>query len=261
MPTAFAALESFWAASSSGSGISRPGDRNPAEVGEVLLFAAESRTNYNEPDAGKELMARAADLAPRPAWLRSAARQALIRADLVEARQYWEELLQSEPLAADAHRNLSRAIADLDGRAAAIDWVRGGARFPYHYPLHQLLIDWLRGEAAEPGERSPAEPAIRHLIDLCPDDAWAHRELALHLANHGRAAEAFADLKLPAGWNRTARPTTSRSATRSTATTGPARPARPTRRPSAGRSITKSPSSSCSTWPAGTTRSKTSSTS
>ena len=195
MTRAFAALESFTAASASGT--SRVGDRNPAEIGEVLLFAAESKTNYNEPEAGKELMDRAADLAPRASWLRSAARQALVRADLVEARRHWEELLQRDVLAADAHRNLSRAIADLDGRPAAIDWVRGlCARFPYHYPLHQLLIDWLRGQPTGDGERSPAEPAIRHLIDLCPDDAWARRELALHLANHGRAAEAFDDLEI-----------------------------------------------------------------
>ena len=64
-------------------------------------------------------------------------------------------------------------------------------RFPFHYPLQQLLIDWLRGEPASDGEPSPAEPVIRRLIDLCPDDAWARRELALHLANHGRAAEAL----------------------------------------------------------------------
>ena len=44
------------------------------------------------------------------------------------------------------------------------------------------------------GEPGPAEPVIRRLIDLCPDDAWARRELALHLANHGRSAEALAEL-------------------------------------------------------------------
>src|SRR5262249_2054980 len=49
--------------------------------------------------------------------------------------------------------------------------------------------------AVADGEPSPAEPVIRHLIDLCPEDGWAHRELALHQANHGRAADALAELE------------------------------------------------------------------
>ena len=189
---AFGALEACWSASQSGDG-----KRSPPEVGEVMLFAAEMRTNYNDPAAGQKLLDEARPLATRQTWLRSAARQALVRADLAEARRCWEELLADDPLAPDGHRNVSRAIADLQGRSAAVAWVRGQCdRFPHHYPLHQLLIDWLRGELVPEGEPSPAEPVIRHLIDLCPDDAWARRELALHLANHGRTAEAFPELEV-----------------------------------------------------------------
>lgn len=193
MDPAFAALEACWA----GPDPARPGGRNPQEVGEAMLFAGEMKANYNDPDAGRALLDRARPLAARGSWLRSAARQALVRADLVEARRCWEELLADDPLAADVHRNLSRAIADLEGRTAAVAWVRGLCeRFDHHYPLHQLLIDWLRGEAVPDGEPSPAEPVIRYLLDLCPDDAWARRELALHLANHGRVADAFPELEL-----------------------------------------------------------------
>jgi tetratricopeptide (TPR) repeat protein len=189
MEAAFAALEGTW------RGPPRPG-LSPSEVGEVLLFAAEMRANYNEPAAGRELMERARPLAPAASWQRSAARQALVQADLAAARRSWEEQLREDPLAADVHRNLSRAIADLEGRAAAIAWVREMCdRFPFHYPLQQLLIDWLRGETVADGEPPPAEPVIRRLIELCPDDAWARRELALHLANHGRAAEALTELE------------------------------------------------------------------
>ncbi|HEX3151383.1 MAG TPA: tetratricopeptide repeat protein [Gemmataceae bacterium] len=190
--SAFDALAACWAAPPTGSH-----GRNPHEVGEVMLFAAEMRTNYNEPTAGQKLLDDARPLATRAAWLRSSARQALVRADLPEARRCWDELLREDPLAGDIHRNMSRAVADLEGRAAAIEWVRGQCeRFPFHYPLHQLLIDWLRGEQVADLEASPAEPVIRHLIDLCPDDGWARRELALHLSNHGRAAEAFPELEV-----------------------------------------------------------------
>jgi tetratricopeptide (TPR) repeat protein len=193
MDAAFAALEE----SSNGIDPTSPGPRSPQEVGELLLFAAEMRTNYNEPAAGAELLEKARPLALRSSWLRSAARQALVRCDLVEARRCWEELLREEPLAADVHRNLSRAIADLEGRSNAVAWVQQQCeRFPYHYPLQQLLIDWLRGEQPEDGGPAAAEPVIRRLIDICPDDAWAHRELALHLANHGNAKAALAELEI-----------------------------------------------------------------
>lgn len=186
MATAFEALEQF----------AHGSDVVPTEHGEVLLFAAEMRTNYNEPDEGKQLIERAKGLATKGSWLRSVARQALVRADLVTARQAWEDVYRDEPLAGDVHRNLSRAISDLEGRAAAVAWVRQEAdKFPHHYPLQQLLIDWLRGEHVPEGTIPPAEAVIRHLIEVCPDDAWARRELALHLTNNNRAAEALQEME------------------------------------------------------------------
>src|SRR5262249_40600629 len=148
MESAFAALEACWSGSEFGKG-----GRTPHDVGEVMLFAGEMRANYNDPAAGLHLLDQARPLATRGSWLRSAARQALVRADLIEARRCWEEVLRDDPFAADVHRNLSRAIADLEGRAAAITWTREMCdRFPFHYPLQQLLIDWLRGEPATDGE-------------------------------------------------------------------------------------------------------------
>jgi predicted Zn-dependent protease len=60
------------------------------------------------------------------------------------------------------------------------------------------MIDWLRAEPPLPGNASdsPAEPIIRRLIEQCPEDAWAHRELALHLANCGRGDEAWAEVEI-----------------------------------------------------------------
>ena len=171
---------------------------NKAEIGEVLLFAAELRTDFNEPRKGLELLEAAKGVAARPNWLRVAARMAGLRCEPKLARQYWEELLQEEPLAADAHRNLARVIADLQGREAAVAWLRGWCeRHPTFHPLQQLLIDWLRVEPAAGSEAKEfaAEPIIQKLIEQCPEDAWAHREYALHLANHGRSDEASMELE------------------------------------------------------------------
>ena len=170
------------------------------EIGEVLLFAAEMRTNYNEPQTGLELLEAAKSLATRSNWLRSAARIAALGCDLLLARRLWEGVLRDEPLAPDAHRHLARTIADLEGRDAAIAWLREYCeRHPTFHPLWQHLIDWLRAEPPGPTLFSadfPAEPVIRRLIELCPEDAWAHRELALHLANNGRVDEGFTELEI-----------------------------------------------------------------
>jgi tetratricopeptide (TPR) repeat protein len=168
------------------------------ERGEILLFAAEMRTNYNDAAKGADLLEAAKDLAPRSSWLRAAARIAALRCELPTARSLWQEVWQTEPLAADVHRNLARLIADLEGREAAVTWLRAVCdRHPTFHPLQQLLIDWLRAEPSEGGEAPgvPAEPILRRLLDQSPDDAWARRELALHLANGGRGVEALAELE------------------------------------------------------------------
>lgn len=170
------------------------------EVGDVLLFAAEMHANYDEPKKGMELLEAAKSKATRLSWCRSSARIALLTCDLKQARRCWEEILAIDPLSADAHRNLPRLIADLESRAAALRWLHEYAgRHPTFHPLQQLLIDWLRGDSLASGgaaEESPAEPIIRRLIEQCPEDAWAHRELALHLVNQGRSDEAFAELEI-----------------------------------------------------------------
>ena len=100
------------------------------ETGEVLLFGAEMRANYNEPELAAELLTKAREYATRSSWLRTAARVALIRTDLREARRRWEDLLGLEPLAHDAmricagHRRSRRTrdhreLAEADGRKAS----------------------------------------------------------------------------------------------------------------------------------------------
>ena len=174
-------------------------DRHTAEMGDVLLFAAEMRTNYNEPKKGMELLESAKEKATRINWCRSAARIAQITCDLGLARRSWEEILREEPLATEVHRNLARLIADLESRAAAVRWLKDLAdRHSTFHPLQQLLIDWLRGDPTAEGtsREFSAEPIIRRLLQQCPEDAWAHRELALHLVNQGRNDEAFVELDI-----------------------------------------------------------------
>jgi tetratricopeptide (TPR) repeat protein len=177
------------------------GEHRGDDPGELLLFAAEMRTNYNEPAKGLDLLREAETRAPRGAWLRAAGRLASLRNDLPAARKDWEEVLREEPHAGDAHRALARLIADLEGREAAVTWLRALAdRHPTFHPLQQLLVDWLRaeptGEGGEITGEVPAEPVLRRLLEQCPEDALARREIALHLANGGRGEEALAELEI-----------------------------------------------------------------
>ena len=162
--------------------------------GDLLLFAAAMYADYDDPDTAEELLARAEGKVPGPARLREAARVKALRVDLPAVIGLWRAVLDAEPLAPDAHRGLAQALADWEGRAAVLDHLRTACeRFPHSYPLHQQWLDWLRGDDA-----AQAEAVARHLLELCPGDAWAHRELALHLTAQSRfdeVAKGLADME------------------------------------------------------------------
>ena len=179
---------------------------------DLLLFAAEMKTCYNDPAKGQELLNDAKKIAdaytvyePEQmlvslAWYRSAARIALIRADLKTAKEFWEYRLQKECLANDAMHNLTRALGDLEGRQSALDWLRETyKRFPNYYPLQQLWNDLSRTDQQSNLPDTEVLQDIVHqrqIVQQCPEDASAHRDLALQLLNTNRYEEAIAELEI-----------------------------------------------------------------
>lgn len=104
-----------------------------------------------------------------------------------EELEAWREILRAEPLALDAHAALVRDLVATCGLQAALVHLKEvRARFPHHYGLAQLQVSWLREGA--PG---PAEEELRRLIASHPEDAWAHRELALTLNAQSMSVEAL----------------------------------------------------------------------
>ena len=74
----------------------------------------------------------------------------------------------------------------MEGRAAALAHLREAAqRFSHHWGLNQLLVEWLSDEPL-----AQQEQAVRHLLAIGPDAAWAQRELASVLAQQRRFDEA-----------------------------------------------------------------------
>jgi tetratricopeptide (TPR) repeat protein len=156
--------------------------------GELLLFAADgylSCSMENMPRA-TALLENAKDRAPAGVWLRTAARLTACDGRLEDALGCWRQVLETQPLAIDAHRAVTRLLAETQGRAAALAHLEQmAARFPHHHPLHELWIEWMRDEP-----RETREPVIRQVLALNPDDAWVRRELALVLADQRRFDEA-----------------------------------------------------------------------
>lgn len=165
-------------------------ERHPAD-GELLLQAADAYARYGRADRAEALM-QAARSCSRPAsLLRSEATLAAYRGDTVEALRRWRELVQAEPLAMDAHREVARLTASTEGPAAALAYTEAAAAaMPHHHGLQQLWYEW----AQDAGVEAAARP-LDHLIALNPGDAWARRERALELSARQRHAEAWAEIE------------------------------------------------------------------
>jgi tetratricopeptide (TPR) repeat protein len=187
--TLYQALEQLDRMSDALAVLDRALERHPDD-GELLLFAAGVRGELGAFDAAERLVEAARGRVPPADWLRAAAGQAAGRRDLPAALALWERVLATEPLAIDALRMAARFRAETRGTADARTFLAEVAeRFPHHYGLQQLRVEWLR-----PAGPEAVEVVLRDLIASHPADAWARRELASTLADQGRLDEAFVEL-------------------------------------------------------------------
>jgi len=157
--------------------------------GELLLFAADAYLACSTKNMSRAaaLLKQAEEKSPPGAWLRTTARMASSDGRLSDALAYWQQVLDIQPLAIDAHRAVAQLLAETRGMVAARSHLEQAAdRFPHHHPLHELWIEWLRDEPSE-----VREPVIRRVIAATPDDAWVRRELALVLADQRRFEESW----------------------------------------------------------------------
>ena len=160
--------------------------------GELLLYAAKAYAANGNLDRATTLLGEAKDKTPHSIWLRTAADAALCRGELTTALDLWQQVVEAQPLAMDANRSVARLLAETKGDAAALEFLQQAcARFPQSYALHQLWSQWLYDE-----DLRLAEQVLRHLLDIDPVDAWAHRQLALVLGKQRRFEEAFSEVEM-----------------------------------------------------------------
>lgn len=157
--------------------------------GQLMLYLADAyltASNENLPRA-TELLESARAAAPLPDWLRTSARLASAAGNPQHALAQWREVVALQPLAIDAHQAVTRQLAELEGRHAALNYLEHTCQqFPHHRALHGFWVEWLREEPLE-----TREAALTRAVALAADDAWFHRELANVLARLQRYDEAW----------------------------------------------------------------------
>ncbi len=151
-------------------------------LSELRIFRAEQWMNHGKFAEAELELAEARLSAPKKLWLKSSARlnrtKPNYRAALVDLRDHDNH----DPLNPEVHRLIVGLLADTEGKAAAKRYLAERARrFPHYHPLLKLRAEWLTGESDE-----TAKDAIDDLLEACPRDAWAHRQLALF---HGERRE------------------------------------------------------------------------
>ncbi len=159
------------------------------EDGPLALYAAEAYARYGRLARAEELLVAARDRAPRTGVLRAEATIAWSAAEVERALELWREVHRTEPWAVDAAEAVADLLALTEGEAAAAAHLTAAARaVPDGRAMRHLEVRWL----ARDDDPSRAIAALQEWLARQPEDAWAHRELALQLARGGRFEEAKA---------------------------------------------------------------------
>ncbi len=157
------------------------------EDGELALSAAPFFAAIGRVERARELLERARGRSPEGLFCHVAATLAAYDGIPEVELAAWRAVLEREPVNVVAHTRVAELLELLHGRAEARKHLAGAREaFPHSQPLGRLWLAWLTSD--DPGSRE-AE-LVRHL-EVEPDDAWALRELALHLCAQRRFDEAL----------------------------------------------------------------------
>ncbi len=156
--------------------------------GELMLFAADAYARYARPEADA-LLERAETRVRRRDFLAARAAIEAQRGHLQKSLADWREVHQLQPLSTAAHDAIADLIEQTEGPQAVVAFAESLiAAYPAYRFAHGLLARITRDLAPEQHER-----AVRRFLEVVPNDAWAHRELAEHLAMNTRFDEAIAE--------------------------------------------------------------------
>jgi tetratricopeptide (TPR) repeat protein len=185
--TLFWALEQLFRVDEGFDGLQREMALRPDD-GELVLFAADWYARFSRPGVD-DLLRKAEPITRKADFLATRAAIHAYRGELQKALADWREVLEMQPLSTEAHQAITQLLEQVEGKTAVIQFLEKLIeRLPGYRPAHALLAG-----ATRDSDPARHERAVRRLIEIAPNDAWAHRELAIHLANSGRFGDGLAE--------------------------------------------------------------------
>jgi tetratricopeptide (TPR) repeat protein len=159
---------------------------------DLLTYAAARYSYLGKFGRAEELIQATDGKLSRVESLRVRADFVAARGNSAEALVLWQEILQAEPLAMDAHRAIAGILAGSEGTEAVhAHFEQVTNRFPHHFGLHQLWSEYIR----EPDFLAVRETVLDRLVEINPADAWVRRERAIFYVENNRLKEAMAEAK------------------------------------------------------------------
>ena len=158
---------------------------------DLLLYGSDFLARHSKFDQARGLLERARGKCQEVRWLVEQADLADYEGELKKSLEYWGQVLVADPMHFRAIRMATRLLSETKNRQAAINFLeRKKDQFPYHHDIQSLWVDWL-----DQAPLSEKGAALRRLLELNPQDDWAHRELGRVLGQQDRYEEAYAVLE------------------------------------------------------------------
>jgi cellulose synthase operon protein C len=157
--------------------------------GDLMIYAARVFAAWGRQEEAQQFVERARGIGKESYLLRAEADIALFSGDPAKSLAIWKRIVELEPLAMDAQRQVVARISEVEGREASLEYLqRLLEKFPHHHELHVLRSEGMRDE-----DPACSVKVLRQLLEGHPEDAWARRELAFQLAKSGSLPEALAE--------------------------------------------------------------------
>lgn len=168
-----------------------PTGKELSDLSTLLIYRAELDCSHGEAERAMERLQEASDITPPEIWNRAAARiyrwQGFYRPTL----KHMLEVIKPDNCDIDSVELLTGIVSDVEGPLAARMFLgERAARFPDVYPIARA---WAERVAMDTDD-TPIQ-ATAKLLDLCPNDAWVYRQLALLYSARKRHEEAMAAIK------------------------------------------------------------------
>ncbi|HSP16126.1 MAG TPA: tetratricopeptide repeat protein [Thermoanaerobaculia bacterium] len=185
--TLFWALEQLFRIDEAFEGLQKAMSLRPDD-GELVLFAADWYARFSRPGVD-DLLRKAEPITRKADFLATRASIHGYRGELQKSLADWMQVFEMQPLSTEAHQAICQTLEQVEGKPAVIRFLEQLIeRFPGYRPAHALLAG-----ATRDSDPARHERAVRRLLEIAPNDAWAHRELAIHLANNGRFDEGLSE--------------------------------------------------------------------